>query len=93
MSKALLSSLLLMAAATLAACDKTSEDHARDAQAHSHTAQEKAAEGKVDRASQEQAKAAEDRSQANAAAAGEGRHTPPDPAVPGYIKSPSKENP
>lgn len=93
MSKALLSSLVLVSAVTLAACDKTSEDHARDAQTHAQHAQEKAAEGKVDRASQEQAKAAEDRAQANGAAATEGRHTPPDSAVPGHIKTPAKENP
>ena len=50
-------------------------------------------EGKVDRAAQEQTKAQEDRAQANDAAASEGRHSPPDSAVPGYIKTPSKENP
>ncbi|MCD4863160.1 hypothetical protein [Pseudomonas sp. PLB05] len=93
MSKVLLCSLVLATAATLAACDKTSEDHAREAQVHSQKAEEKAAEGKVDRAAQEQAKAQEDRAQANGAAASEGRHSPPDSAVPGYIKTPSKENP
>jgi predicted small secreted protein len=93
MSKALLCALVLATAATLAACNKTSEDHAQDAQVHSQKAQEKAAEGKVERASQEQAKAQEDRAQANDAAATEGRNTPPDSAVPGYIKTPSKANP
>lgn len=81
MSKALLCALVLATAATLAACDKTSEDHAQDAQVHSQKAQEKAA------------KAQEDRAQANDAAATEGRNTPPDSAVPGYIKTPSKANP
>lgn len=93
MSKLLLPALLLAVATTLAACDKTSEDHARDAQAHSQNAQESAAAGKVQRATQEQAKAQEDRSQASAAAAEEGRHSPPESAVPGYIKAPDKSTP
>lgn len=93
MSKLLLPAFLLAAATTLAACDKTSEDHAREAQAHAENAQDHAAEGKVQRATQEQAKAQEDRSQANAAAANEGRQAPPDSAVPGYIKAPDKNTP
>ncbi|MDR6236190.1 hypothetical protein [Pseudomonas oryzihabitans] len=93
MSKFILPTLLIAVATALAACDKTSEDHARDAQAHSQNAQESAAEGKVQRATQEQAKAQEDRSQANAAAASEGRQAAPDSAVPGYIKAPDKNTP
>jgi len=93
MPRLLLPALALTLATTLAACDKTSEDHARDAQAHAQNAQEQAAQGQVHRATQEQAKAQEDRAQANAAAADEGRNAPPDSAVPGYIKAPEKNTP
>lgn len=86
MSKSFAFSFVLLSAFTLSACDKTSEDHARDAQSHAQNAQEYREAGKNVKAGKESTEAKQDQSQANAAAANEGRNAPPDSAVPGYIK-------
>ncbi|WP_192845203.1 hypothetical protein, partial [Pseudomonas amygdali] len=72
---------------TLSGCDKTSEDHARDAARHEEEAQFHLAEGHNDEANQASQKAKEAHSRAKDLAASEDRHRPPESAVPVWIKA------
>ncbi|PPS27339.1 hypothetical protein BVY11_11170 [Pseudomonas amygdali pv. morsprunorum] len=72
---------------TLSGCDKTSEDHARDAARHEEEAHVHLVEGRNDEANQASQKAKAAHSRAKEAAASEDRHLPPESAVPIWIKA------
>ena len=82
MRKTLAISMMLAAALGLAACDKKSEDKAKDAAAHSEQAQQDMAKAqdKVNDAAKENAEAAKAQAESNEAAAKEA--APAAPAEP-----------
>ncbi|WP_080378187.1 MULTISPECIES: hypothetical protein [Pseudomonas syringae group] len=77
----------LLSILALAGCEKTSEDHAREATQHEAEARAHSEKGNNDQASQSSLKAKAAYSRAKEAAATEDRHLPPDSDVPKWIKA------
>ncbi|MCF8984601.1 hypothetical protein GIW26_13535 [Pseudomonas syringae] len=78
---------LIFCILTLSGCDKTSEDHARDAAKYESEADAHLVAGRDDEAEQASLKAKAAHSRAKEAAASEDRHRPPESAVPDWIQA------